>query len=377
MTTLLTVRAPLPPGAWTRRPAERLPWPLIHPGARIYARARHGIFHGVRALGLGTGDEVLVPAYHHGSEVEAFVRAGIVARFFAGTAQLEPDPGELESLLTARTRALHLVHYLGFPQDATRWRRWCDDHGLLLIEDAAQAWLATVNGAPVGAVGQLAVFCLYKSVGIPDGAAAVGPALPALSPGAAGWGALDLAARHAAWFGARSAAAQALLTRLHPDRNGYDPVRDFALGDIGSRPSNYDAPLLARLTADDVAAQRRANYRELLDHLGDLVPPPFDPLPAGAAPFAFPVAAGDKHELLQRLRHRGIKALDFWSTPHPRLPVERFPAAAQLRRTVVCLPVHQELRSSDLQRIALAVTGRAPPTSRRPGTAGPPARRSR
>ena len=49
---------PLPPGAWLRRPAARLPYPLEEPSCTLYSRARHGLFLGLRALGL----EPLVPA---------------------------------------------------------------------------------------------------------------------------------------------------------------------------------------------------------------------------------------------------------------------------------------------------------------------------
>jgi dTDP-4-amino-4,6-dideoxygalactose transaminase len=139
MTVRLDVWPPLPPQAHLRRAGAALPFPLGEPGVVLLSRARHGLYLGVRALGLGPGDEVLVPAYHHGSEVEALVRAGLAVRFYEARESLAPDPGELDGMLGPRTRALHLIHYLGFPQDARCWRHWCDERGLLLIEDAAQA----------------------------------------------------------------------------------------------------------------------------------------------------------------------------------------------------------------------------------------------
>jgi dTDP-4-amino-4,6-dideoxygalactose transaminase len=128
----------------------------------LFERARHGLWHGLRALGLGDDDEVLVPAYHHGSEIEALVRAGLTCRFYEASEGLAPDERELEALLGPRTRALHLIHYLGFPQEATRWRAWCEERGLFLIEDAAQAWLGSLEGRPLGSFGDIAIFCLYK-----------------------------------------------------------------------------------------------------------------------------------------------------------------------------------------------------------------------
>jgi CelD/BcsL family acetyltransferase involved in cellulose biosynthesis len=115
--------------------------------------------------------------------------------------------------------------------------------------------------------------------------------------------------------------------------------------------------LLPRLVDETAAARRRANYLVLLEELGHLVPPPFDRLSDEAAPFAFPVAADDKPALLAALKRRRVEGLDFWSTPHPLLPVGEHPKAAKRRATLVALPVHQELRRDDLDRIAEAVRG--------------------
>jgi len=115
----------------------------------------------------------LVPAYHHGAEVEAFERAGARPRFYAGTADLAPHADELERLLRPSTRALHLIHNLGFVQDSPRWAAWCRERDLLLIEDCAPAWLAATGGRPAGTYGDLAVFSLYKTVALPDTGAAI------------------------------------------------------------------------------------------------------------------------------------------------------------------------------------------------------------
>jgi perosamine synthetase len=170
MSTVIPALAPLPPSVWLRRPADRLPFALSEHGCRLFERARHALYRALTEL-VEPGGEILAPAFHHGSEIEAFQRAGLTCRFYEATSTLEPDEDELESLLTEQTCALHLVHYLGFPQGAARWRRWCDERGLLLVEDAAQAWLSTADGEPVGRKGDVAVWCLYKTFGLPDGAA--------------------------------------------------------------------------------------------------------------------------------------------------------------------------------------------------------------
>lgn len=347
---LLTVAPPLSPTAFLPGRRGTRPFPLDDPRHRRYALGRHGLFEGLRALGFAAGDEVLVPAWHHGSEVEAIIRAGLVPRFHEATESLDPDPAELETLIGPRVRALHLIHYLGIPQAAPRWRAWCDARGLALVEDAAQAWLSTIGGRPVGSLGDLAIFSLYKTDGFPDGGAAIGPASLAV-PRRGGVGILPAARRVGALLAGRSGW---LARRVGPRRGVYDAARDFALGRVAG-PSLMTGWALRRAPAAETADRRRRHYRYLLDRLGDLVPAPFGEIPEGASPFAFPVRTDDKPGLLAHLERHAVRATNLWSVAHPSLDVAAFPLAAARRATTVILPVHQHLRDADLDRIVRAV----------------------
>jgi hypothetical protein len=348
--TLLMALAPLAPTAWLSRRRGSLPFPLGEDGCTLFARARHGLPGGLRAIGIGPGDEILAPAYHHGSEIEALQRAGARCVFYDADARLEPDGAALEALITPRTRALHLIHHLGFPQDAAAWRRWCDAHGLALIEDAAQAWLARVGDRPAGALGDLSIFSLYKTFGLPDGGALHCRAARVDAVGRGDLAALRLGLEHVAWLAGRSRAVGGMVSRLRPSRP-YDPAADFRFG--SPRPASRATRLALRRIVDPGAAdRRRANYALLLTLLGDLVPPPFDVLGPGACPFVLPARVADKPGFLRRARAAGVRPLDLWSVPHPALEAERFPRASALRTTLVGLPVHQELRPRDLDRIA-------------------------
>lgn len=350
MNPLVTALAPLPLSVWARPRSASLPFPLGEPTCRLFSRGRHALWHGIRAAGLVPGDEVLAPAYHHGSEIETLIRSGLRCRFYEATETLEPDEGELGHLLGPRTRALHLTHHLGFPQDAERWRRWCDDRGLVLIEDAAQAWLATRAGRPVGAAGDFAIFCLYKTFGIPDGAAlyARSPLSGSVDDRSLALGAI--AFDHALWLTTRSAFLSRIAERFYRQRR-YVAERDFALGDPSRGPSAATVVALPRVVRVDAAARRRANYLCLLLVLGDRAPAAFRRLPAGASPFVFPIESEDKPNTLRRLRSCGVRAIDVWSVPHPALPVDDFPGAASLRAKVIGLPVHQEMREQDVASV--------------------------
>jgi dTDP-4-amino-4,6-dideoxygalactose transaminase len=332
------------------------PFPLGRPVCSLHRLGRHALFQGVRACGLKAGDEVLVPAYHHGSEVEALVRAGLQCRFYGEGESLEPDAAELEALVGPRTRALLLIHYLGLPQDARRWRGWCDARGLLLIEDAAQAWLASIEGRPVGSFGHIAIFCLYKSFGVPDGAALVSRARPAASDGAGGLGVGGVALRHAAWLMGRSPALARVGATVRRERR-YSAEEDIRLGDTATGASAATSFLLPRVADPAAASRRRANYRLLLTRLGRIVPPQFAELPDGASPFVFPIETARRSELLERLARQAIEAIAFWSVPHHELAVSQFPYVRALRERIVGLPIHQELRPRDIEQLARAVSG--------------------
>jgi dTDP-4-amino-4,6-dideoxygalactose transaminase len=351
----LSVWPPLPFGPYLRPAAKRLPFPLEEPRCRLFSLARQGLFMGIKALGLEPGDEVLVPAYHHGSEIEALVRAGIGCRFYDAAPRLDPDEEELEALLGARVRALYLTHYLGLPQDAARWRAWCDERGLLLIEDAAQAWLGSRDGRPLGSHGDLSIFCLYKTFGLPDGAAVISSSPPKPPHGGRRKGLYRIASRHGLYLAQRWGWLDYLRRRLA--RTGEpDPEGDFVLGVPGrSPPSATTHLLLSRVPYEAARTARAANYAFLLERLERFVPEDFARLPEGASPFAFPIQSNRKGEMLDKLSRHGVAAIDLWAIPHPRLPVVDFPRAAALRESVIALPVHQELGARELERIVDAV----------------------
>ena len=356
----LTVWPPLPPAVYTRRPAQDLPFPLDQRGCALFSRGRHAIGHGVAALGLPPKAVVLVPAYHCGSEIEALVRAGVECRFYEGSPSLEPDEDELAQLLDERVAALYLIHYLGFPQNELRWRRWCDAHGVLLIEDVAQGWLGTTDGRPIGSFGDLSIFTFYKTLGLPDGAALL---FRDGLDGLAQRGGLRLGRvgiRHAEWLLGRSALLTDIEDRLRPalkrGPGGADPATSAdAPGNLDIPPARTTRFLLPRLVDATIAERRRRNYEHLLMELGDVVARPFAQLPAGACPWAFMVDVEDRRGVMDRLLLHRIRAMDFWHEPHSSLPAHRFPQANALRARLVGIPVHQELRQRDLARLAPAV----------------------
>jgi hypothetical protein len=129
----------------------------------------------------------------------------------------------------------------------------------------------------------------------------------------------------------------------------------FTLGDPERAPSRATQFVLARAAGDSIVEHRRAGYRRLLSEFSALVPAPFATLPDGVCPLVFPVETPADPGFEERLLRRGISVRMLWPRPHPALRQDEFPQANAWRHRFVPLPVHQELRGRDIERVATAI----------------------
>jgi dTDP-4-amino-4,6-dideoxygalactose transaminase len=116
------------------------------------------------ALGIGPGDEVIVPSFTFAATANSVALTGATPVFV----DIEPiffcmDPAAVEAAISPRTKAIMPVHLYGHPANMTRIQEIATKHGLLISEDAAQAHSATWNGQPVGALGDIASFSFYPT----------------------------------------------------------------------------------------------------------------------------------------------------------------------------------------------------------------------
>ena len=123
---------------------------------------------------VGPGDQVIVPSYTFVSTANAFALRG-VELVFADSSIDNPniDVESLESLITAKTKAIVVVHYAGVSCDMFKIQELCRKYSLYLIEDAAQAISSfyTSNGItrPLGTFGDLATFSFHETKNISCG----------------------------------------------------------------------------------------------------------------------------------------------------------------------------------------------------------------
>ena len=125
--------------------------------------------------GVGPGDEVIVPSYTFVSSALAFVRTGATIVFADSRAdQPDIDAGQLEALITPRTKVIVPVHYAGVACDMDAIMDIADLHGLLVVEDAAQAVDSFYTGKDgvrrsLGSIGHLAAFSFHETKNIISG----------------------------------------------------------------------------------------------------------------------------------------------------------------------------------------------------------------
>lgn len=114
---------------------------------------------GLRALGIGPGDEVIVPARSFFATASCVLAAGGLPVFAdIEEASQNIDPASVERLVGPRTRAVICVHLAGWPCAMPQLRAICDRHGLALVEDCAQAHGAAIADRRVGSFGDIASF---------------------------------------------------------------------------------------------------------------------------------------------------------------------------------------------------------------------------
>lgn len=123
------------------------------------------------AAGLGRGDEVIVPALTFVATAACvrYVGARPVFADVVGPNDLTISPESIEKNITPKTRAIIVMHYAGYPCDMNAIQEIADRHHLIVIEDAAHAPGASLNGRAAGAWGSLAAFSFFSNKNLATG----------------------------------------------------------------------------------------------------------------------------------------------------------------------------------------------------------------
>jgi len=345
------------------------PFPLSAAHCTYFYRARNAIYHLFRALSLKPDEPVLVPAFHHGNEVRAIRAAGASIRFYPILRNLEPDLEALTKLCRAGARVLFVIHYLGFPQPMKELTALCRQYDMLLIEDCALALFSEADGQPLGSFADYSVYCLYKTLPVPNGGLLVQnhQVLTELS---------NLELTPCGFLATAGPGLQLMLERLRSRSNGLGEtlsalkrsvgrvgsalgVERIPVGDIGfdlSRVNTSMSPWCHRLVQScDVAGireRRRSNFlrlRRALAHHATLL---CTELEAGVCPLFFPLLVPNKRAAAEALWRRGIGAVEFWNEGDSEATGEAFQDTQFLRDHVLELPIHQDVTAEQVDYMA-------------------------
>lgn len=361
------------PESLLRWPRHRGFYPFAATRARYFYFARNAIWFAVKSLGL-EGQEVLVPAYHHGVEIEALVDAGAKVSFYRVGPKWDVDLDDVRRRLSSKTKALYLVHYAGFPGPAKEMRALADEHGIPLIEDCALSLLSADGTTPLGSTGHISIYCLYKTLPVPNGGAAVfnwasdkgwpspkdPPIISTLSHLASSFlqnvelrgGAPGRWLREQIRGLGKRAVEVGNVERVATGTQHFERENvELGISALTLRIANcQDLPT--------VVERRRRNYFSLLSALHDIAPPLLAELPTGVCPLFYPLVVPqgiDKRELQRSLLQKGIEAIDFWRYFHPACPAQEFPEVTRLRETILEIPCHQDLSTEVMGTVADAV----------------------
>jgi dTDP-4-amino-4,6-dideoxygalactose transaminase len=311
--------------------------------------ALHLILH---ALGVGPGDEVLLPSLTFVASANSVLYVGARPVFVDIKSTKVPlmSLNEAEAKCTARTKAVILVHFGGYLADRDAWQSFARRKGLLLIEDAAHA-----PGLPeVGTFGEAAAFSFYGNKNMTT---AEGGAIIARDPS------LRNAIRRARSHGMTSGTRQRLDSRT-PDYDvtmlGFNYRMDELRAAIGLSQ-------LKRLTAwNEIRRDLSLHYRQLIAARCPSVAVPFAPAWLSAhhlQPIVLPTGI-NRQAVIDGLRSRDIQTTVHYPPVH-RLtyyldlcPNCRLPRTEDFSRRELTLPLHPRMMPSTVEFIvsSLAAT---------------------
>jgi len=355
-----------------RRGTSR-PFPFDAPVHTYFHTARSAIYHLFRKLVESGRTTVVAPDYHMGNELRAMRAAGARVRLYRVGRDWQPDLEAVRRACANGADVLFTIHYAGWPQPMRALRTLCDDWGLVLVEDCALALFSETDGQPVGSFGDYAVFCLYKTLPVPDGGLLVqrGHVFPDLMTlplkrigRAFEWGrAAELwidryrsrAPRTGAWLASAKRAVGAALTALHVER--------VPVGDVGFEAtraslgmSAWSRWVLRSIDGEEVRRRRRRNFSLLAALLRHSCRAVRWDLPPGMCPLFFPLLVAEKSAAARSLWERGVMATELWNEGDPASAHGEGADAQFLRRHVLELPIHQDLDERHIHYMARQVS---------------------
>ena len=341
-------------GPFCRRVEERLTRELGCGRALLTTSCTHALELALLALGVGAGQEVIVPSFTFVSTANAVLRVGATPVFAdIEETTLALDPEEVEQRITPRTAAIIPVHYAGLPASMEKLLLIASRRNLRVVEDAAQGFGATLSGKALGTLGDAGCLSFHETKNVTCG-----------EGGAALFRDEDTAQR-AEIIREKGTNRRAFLRGQVDKYTWVAEGSSYVLSDV------LAAILDAQLDkAQEIADRRQAiasRYREELSlwasARGVRLPPPSKDRSGNNHVFylLFP-AAGERTRALLFLRERGVLASFHYVPLHSspfgrRFAAGSFPVTERVASTLLRLPIHPLMGEGDVERVVRAVRG--------------------
>lgn len=307
----------------------------------------------MEVLGIGSQDEVIVPSLTFVATVNAIRYVGAKPVFcdVRGPGDLNLDPRHVEQLVTARTRAIIVMHYGGFPCDMDAILATAKKHGLALVEDACHGPLSEFRGRKLGTLGDIGCFSFFSNKNISTGE-----------------GGIMLMNNREHFEKARLMRSHGMTSLSYERAKGHAVAYDVVALGYNYRIDDIRASLalvqLERLRADlEKRARIRDRYLERLRGLDELIVP-FAAHVGYVSNYIFPVVlrntdAAKREAVREKIHGRGVQTTVHYPPVH-RFAIYRntnvsLPQTDTVSDSEISLPMHGSLKMEEVDRVVEAL----------------------
>lgn len=304
---------------------------------------------GLMALGIGRGDEVVVPAFSYPASANAVEIAGARVTFVDSRPDcFNMDTSKIENIITSRTRAIMVVHNFGWPVDIAKVRSLSAKYDIPIFEDAACALGSSLRGERCGNLGRLAAFSFHprKIVTTGEGGAVVTDD-PALAK---------------------------TVRELRNQGQAYANHIDFVAAGYNYRMTEFQAALgISQMKRFNAVLRARRKAAEYYNHAIGEIEYLRLPLHDGGSKlnsqtYAVFVENGWRNALIANLRAQGIEAgIGTYSIPHTAYYSEsynvnkaQYPNSLRFHKDLISLPLFENISNQEQERVISALKTFAP-----------------
>lgn len=296
---------------------------------------------GLRALGVGPGDEVVTTPFSFFATAESISAVGATPVFAdVDERAFNLDPDRIEERITERTKAILPVHLYGRPAAMDRILAIAERHGVRVVEDCAQSFGARCNGYDgrmTGTIGAVGAFSFF----------------PSKTLGALGDAGLLTTDDDAVAAHARKLRAHGAERKYHNEEVGYNSRLD-------ALQAAFLRVKLPHVEAQNAGRRRVAEtYNRLLADVEGIVAP--EVVPGHVVhQYTVRVLGGRRDAVAEALAERGIQTMVYYPVPQDRLPVyadlpNRCPVSDRLAGEVLSLPIWPQMEEDVQRRVVEAV----------------------